>query len=153
MKQPKKPERKENGSTQIHWHPAFIAALQFELENYRNCLEFHTEYQLTAEPLRIDCLVTKTGDIISIQAIDSRYLNTDENLWLKSLSNRLDTVGVILLGKEAQQRETARIRTYMDVIMDANKKAVEEAFKMRKNKETLDEMFERIGVAARFEEK
>ena len=43
----------------IAWHPAFVEALQLELEEYRDSLEFHPEYQLTSEPLRIDCVVIK----------------------------------------------------------------------------------------------
>jgi hypothetical protein len=43
----------------IAWHPAFIEALQLELEAYQNILQFIPEYQLTSEPLRIDCVVIK----------------------------------------------------------------------------------------------
>ncbi|MCC9294253.1 hypothetical protein ACFHWD_19155 [Clostridium sp. MT-14] len=38
----------------VKWHPAFAAAVQLELKEYRKYLEFITEYQLTDEPLRID---------------------------------------------------------------------------------------------------
>ena len=44
-------------SHHIPWHAAFIEAIQLELDAYRDILEFHPEYQLTAEPLRIDCVV------------------------------------------------------------------------------------------------
>ena len=43
----------------IPWHPAFIEALQMELDDYRDILEFFPEYQLTSEPLQIDCVVIK----------------------------------------------------------------------------------------------
>jgi hypothetical protein len=43
----------------IHWHPAFFEAIQLELESYRDILEFKAEYQLSAEPLRIDVLIVK----------------------------------------------------------------------------------------------
>ena len=43
----------------IAWHPAFVEALKLELEVYGNSLEFYPEYQLTSEPLRIDCVVIK----------------------------------------------------------------------------------------------
>jgi len=43
----------------IKWHPAFAAAIQLELKDYKEELEFQTEYQLTDEPLRIDVLVIK----------------------------------------------------------------------------------------------
>jgi len=50
----------QNGKPQpLAWHPAFIEAIQLELEDYCDSLEFHSEYQLTSEPLRIDCLVIK----------------------------------------------------------------------------------------------
>jgi len=48
----------------ILWHPAFIEALQMELEEYHDALEFHPEFQLTSGPLRIDCVVVrKTKDV------------------------------------------------------------------------------------------
>jgi hypothetical protein len=43
----------------IAWHPAFVEAIQAELEEYKDVLEFHAEHSLTAEPLRIDVLVVK----------------------------------------------------------------------------------------------
>ena len=43
----------------IKWHLAFAAAVQLELKEYKDDLEFITEYQLTDEPLRIDVLVVK----------------------------------------------------------------------------------------------
>jgi len=41
------------------WHPAFVEAIKEELEEYWDILEFHDEYQLTSEPLRIDCVIIK----------------------------------------------------------------------------------------------
>jgi len=46
-------------SPNISWHPAFVEALQKELEAYQDALEFYPEFQLTTEPLRIDCVVIK----------------------------------------------------------------------------------------------
>jgi hypothetical protein len=43
----------------ITWHPAFFEAIQAELEEYKDVLEFHAEHQLTAEPLRIDVLIVR----------------------------------------------------------------------------------------------
>jgi hypothetical protein len=45
--------------SRLPWHAAFIEALQMELQAYGGQLEFHPEYQLTTEPLRIDCVVIK----------------------------------------------------------------------------------------------
>ncbi|MDR2010723.1 MAG: hypothetical protein LBQ22_09605, partial [Bacteroidales bacterium] len=41
------------------WHPAFIQAIQMELLSYQNVLTMQTEYQLNAEPYKIDVLITK----------------------------------------------------------------------------------------------
>jgi len=43
----------------IAWHPAFIEALQVELEEYEDALEFHPEDPLTSGTLKIDCVVIK----------------------------------------------------------------------------------------------
>jgi hypothetical protein len=43
----------------IAWHPAFVEAIQIELENYRDGLQFEAEHQLTAEPLKIDVMIIK----------------------------------------------------------------------------------------------
>ncbi|MDR1351708.1 MAG: hypothetical protein LBK05_00380, partial [Treponema sp.] len=49
------PDRPEK----LQWHPAFLQALQLELIEYKNSLQFRYEYQLTTEPLRIDLLIIK----------------------------------------------------------------------------------------------
>jgi hypothetical protein len=51
----------------ISWHPAFVEALQMELRDYEDALEFHPEYQLTSEPLRIDCVIIKKAKDIVIK--------------------------------------------------------------------------------------
>jgi hypothetical protein len=50
----------------IKWHPAFFDAIQLELLDYRNSLEFLYEYQLTAEPLRVDTVIIKKPPEIHI---------------------------------------------------------------------------------------
>jgi hypothetical protein len=51
----------------ISWHSAFVEALQMELYDYQDALEFHSEFQLTSEPLRIDCVVIKKAKDIVIK--------------------------------------------------------------------------------------
>jgi hypothetical protein len=51
----------------IHWHPAFAQAIKLELEQYRNALEFYDEFQLTAEPLKIDVVVIKKAPDVTIE--------------------------------------------------------------------------------------
>ncbi len=43
----------------IQWHPAFAAALEMELLENRDDLEFEREHNLNRKPLLIDCLVIK----------------------------------------------------------------------------------------------
>jgi len=226
----------------IPWHPAFIEALQMELEDYRDALEFHPEYQLTSEPLRIDCVVIKkvkdieikkniaaifrewnlleykspgdyvsvetfykvygyaclyafinkvsmtsltvsfvesrypqkliqhlrrergytvaetgagiytvTGDILPIQIIDSRRLSTEENLWLKGLSDRHDGQSFSRIDEEISKKaKTARLRAYLYTITSANPEATKEAIKMGK-KNKFNQLMEEIGLAAEWE--
>jgi hypothetical protein len=229
--------------SQIAWHPAFVEAIQLELETYKDSLEFHPEYQLTSEPLRIDCVVIKktkdiaikkniaaifrkvnlleykspddyvsvadfykvygyaclyasfektlitdltmtfveshhpkkllehlknirgyeveetrqgiytvNGDILPIQLIDSRQLSANENLWLKGLSNRLDPFTIIKISEKARRQDkTARIQAYMNAIAKANARAILEAMTMSDEAITLDEVFEKTGLAAKWE--
>jgi hypothetical protein len=46
-----KDTKKEHG---INWHEAFVGALQLELFEYRDYLEFRDEVSLTTKPLRIE---------------------------------------------------------------------------------------------------
>jgi hypothetical protein len=46
-------------SSKIPWHPAFVQAMQQELEQYQDKLEFLPEHPLTAEPLEIDVVIIK----------------------------------------------------------------------------------------------
>jgi len=60
----KQNEHQESESPNISWHPAFIEVLKLELDEYKDNLEFFPEYQLTSEPLRIDCvIIKKTKDV------------------------------------------------------------------------------------------
>jgi len=49
----------EDKSSKIHWHPAFIEAIKMELKDYLDIIEIQQEIPLTAEPLRIDCIIIK----------------------------------------------------------------------------------------------
>ena len=62
----KNPGKKLSGKKPIiDWHPAFIEAIQQELENFRDFLEFHHQFPLTTGPLKIDCIIIKKSkDVI-----------------------------------------------------------------------------------------
>jgi hypothetical protein len=51
----------------IHWHVAFYQAVQAELIGYQDVLDFKYEYQLTAEPLRIDTLIILKSPEVRIE--------------------------------------------------------------------------------------
>lgn len=46
-------------NTPIQWHPAFIAAINLELNKSRDSLKFGREHNLNVKPLEIDLLITK----------------------------------------------------------------------------------------------
>jgi hypothetical protein len=52
-------QRPHNNDSLIAWHPAFCAAIRLTFDRYSGVLRFETEYQLTAEPLRMDVLIIK----------------------------------------------------------------------------------------------
>lgn len=62
--------------TKIQWHPAFQAALQIELEDDREFLEFHEEYNLNKKPLQLDTLVISKKSGCSIQKTIGRIFKT-----------------------------------------------------------------------------
>lgn len=49
----------------IQWHPAFDAALQIELEDEAEYLEFEPEHLLSKKPMQIDVLVKNEKDVKS----------------------------------------------------------------------------------------
>ena len=50
----------------VQWHPGFVAALDLELRDYREFLQFEKEYNLNTKPLEIDLLVIKKNAGIQI---------------------------------------------------------------------------------------
>ena len=60
--------KKRGGKTPlIHWHPAFVEAIRLELDEYRGKLEFHEEFRLSKEPLKIDCVIIKKAKDLVIK--------------------------------------------------------------------------------------
>ena len=58
-----------------------------------------------------------------------------------------------IINKAARQDKIARVQAYMNVIAQANYNAIEEAINMSNAAKSLDEVFERTGLAARWEAK
>ena len=68
----------------LKWHPAFLQAMQMELFDYRDYLEFKYEHQLTAEPLRIDLLIIKKPKDLAIDKNIARIFRSDNIIEYKS---------------------------------------------------------------------
>jgi len=83
-------------------------------------------------------IYTVEGDIIPIQLIDSRKLSAEENLWLKELDNRLTALQIRRLAEEIWRLgNAAHIAAYINAVMQANQKSVEEMYKMSDSALTL----------------
>ena len=68
----------------LQWHPAFLQAIQMELIDYRDYLEFKYEYQLTSGPLCIDLLIIKKPKDLVINKNIARIFRADNLLEYKS---------------------------------------------------------------------
>jgi hypothetical protein len=60
----KKPPEEEEG---IPWHTAFFEAIQMELDEYSQDLQFISEFQLNTQPLKIDVVIIKKSRDIAIE--------------------------------------------------------------------------------------
>jgi hypothetical protein len=61
----------------LQWHPAFLQAIQLELIEYKDFLEFKYEYQLATEPLRVDLLIIKKSPGMAIDKNIARIFKSD----------------------------------------------------------------------------
>jgi hypothetical protein len=79
-------ENQENSADEerISWHPAFFEAIQMELEEYSQYLQFISEYQLTTEPLRIDVIIIKKSKDIEIKKNIASIFRKDNIVEYKS---------------------------------------------------------------------
>ena len=72
----------------IAWHPAFVQAIQLELEDYLDVLTFETEHQLTTEPLKIDVLIIKKKKNVVIEKNIGRIFRQYNIVEYKSPNDR-----------------------------------------------------------------
>lgn len=47
--------------TNIQWHPGFAAAMDLELRENRNDLQYEKEYNLNTKPLEVDLLIINSN--------------------------------------------------------------------------------------------
>jgi hypothetical protein len=96
-------------------------------------------------------IYTVKGDIIPMQIIESRKLSADENLWLKSLSDKLDSFEVMRISEEiTRQEKAAQIAAYLYALAKANPETIQEAVEMN-DKLTIEKVFENVGWTAKWE--
>ncbi len=57
----------------LQWHPGFCAALQIELKEEAEFLEFYPEYELSKKPMRIDTLIVKKIEDRPVKKISAGY--------------------------------------------------------------------------------
>ena len=96
-------------------------------------------------------IYTVTGERFPIQVINSRRLPLEENLWLGSLSDKLDAAGFGRVSMEAhRQGKTFRLGAYLHAIMRANPRALKEAIEMDDTL-TLEKVLEETGLIAKWE--
>jgi hypothetical protein len=92
------------------------------------------------------------GMAFPIQLINSRKLSETENLWLKDLRHNLspESLGRVITASDKLE-DGALLSTYLDLLARANPETIMEVWKMMYP--TADEVYERAGIAAHFEER
>jgi hypothetical protein len=70
------------------WHPAFVQAIEQELEESLDVLSFESEHQLTAEPLKIDVLIIKKEKNVVIQKNIAKIFRSYNIVEYKSPADR-----------------------------------------------------------------
>jgi hypothetical protein len=91
-----------------------------------------------------------SGYPVAIQVIESKKLPLSENLWLKGLSNDLNTEAAGTILEKSRKREMD-LGAYLYAILRANKETILEVLKMTDEGLPFDELMEELGVTARWE--
>lgn len=74
----------------IQWHPGFVAAVNLELKENRDDLQFEKEYNLNTKPLEVDLLVIKKNSGVQIENEIGRIFKGHNLLEYKSPQDHLD---------------------------------------------------------------
>ncbi|AEF84148.1 hypothetical protein TREPR_1386 [Treponema primitia ZAS-2] len=90
------------------------------------------------------------GDYLPIQIIESRKLSIQDNLWLKSLTDDLETEEAHAILREDVKWDIG-LDAYLHTLLQANYKSFWEASEMPK-KETFEEFFTRVGLIPEWRE-
>lgn len=97
-------------SAGIRWHPGFYGAIEIELRSDKEMLEFHREYNLSKEPLKMDLLIIKKLADIPVENEIGRLFKKFNIIEYKGPSNSLSiddyykTVGYACLYKGLSEK-------------------------------------------------
>jgi hypothetical protein len=91
-----------------------------------------------------DGIYNVKGSEIPVQIIESKRLDKEENLWLRSLSDSLDTAGMEKVLGEREKHADAKLNAYMHALMIANPNATKGVRSMKK--QTLKEVIIEMGL-------
>ena len=109
-----------------------------------------------------NCVVSRTSSEIyavseyplAVQVIESRKLPLEESLWLNGLSDDLNVETADLILEESRKREhEAELGSYIYALLRANVKTLEKVYRMSNKKVALEEVLEKIGLAAEWEKR
>lgn len=105
----------------IQWHPGFYSGLELELRDYKDYLEFQTEYELSRKPLRMDILVIKKNPNVVIDDPLASFYSTHNIVEYKSPSDGLTiddfykVIGYALIYKGLGKSKNAILRSEITI--------------------------------------
>jgi hypothetical protein len=93
-----------------------------------------------------------TGLLLPIQILVTKRLPDAENVWLKNLSNELQTADMLaVLDADKQKPEEISASAYMHIVLQSNSTVLKEVMNMQKT--TLRQVLEESGLTAEWEQK
>ena len=130
-------EQKKTETDKTYWHPAFFADIQIELAEdvtgkYPKTLIRHLREERHYSLKKTEPgIYLVQGDFLPIQIIVTRKLSKQKNLWLKSLTNKLDTASAQnLIADYLAHPQNKLYQSVITTIMGANQKIFQEVNSM-----------------------
>jgi hypothetical protein len=80
-----------------------------------------------------------------VQIIETRRLSEQENLWLANLRDDLTARGAEKILSESEKRRGSHFAAYLYALMTARGSAFQEAWDMKKQKVTFEQLWRKIG--------
>ncbi|MDR1128853.1 MAG: hypothetical protein LBL20_06035 [Treponema sp.] len=93
-----------------------------------------------------------TGYPLPIQALETKRLPFEENLWLKGLTKDLNAKAARSILEESRKKGgEAEVAAYLYALINANQRAIQEVQTMAKDKLPFDKLLEEMGLVAKWE--